>query len=32
LPFHPLDSDLIWNADLFMTAAFGRQNGEKLPG
>ncbi len=32
LPVRPLDSDLILSGDLFMTAAFGGQYGEKLPG
>jgi len=32
LPFHPAGSDVILNADLFMTDDFGGQNGEKLPG
>ncbi len=32
LPFRPLDGDVILSADLFMTADFGGQFGEKLPG
>ena len=32
LPVHPVDGDLAFNADLFMTDDFGGQNGEKLPG
>lgn len=32
LPFHPADGDVILNGDLFMTADFGGQYGEKLPG
>lgn len=32
LPLHPADGDLVFNADLFMTADFGGQYGEKLPG
>lgn len=32
LPVRPLDSDLEFNADVFTTADFGGQNGEKLPG
>jgi iron complex outermembrane receptor protein len=31
-PFHPAGSDVIVNADLFMTDDFGGQNGEKLSG
>lgn len=32
LPIHPADGDLVFDADLFSTADFGGQNGEKLPG
>src|SRR3546814_2278808 len=32
LPFHPADSDLVFNADLFMTDDFGGASGENLPG
>ena len=32
LPFRPLDGQLILDGDLFMTADFGGQYGEKLPG
>ncbi|MBA2933705.1 TonB-dependent receptor [Sphingomonas sp. CGMCC 1.13654] len=32
LPFRPLDSNLTLSGDLFMTADFGGQYGEKLPG
>ncbi|GGN52210.1 TonB-dependent receptor [Novosphingobium indicum] len=32
LPVRPVDGDLIFNADVFMTDDFGGQNGEKLPG
>lgn len=32
LPVHPADGDLVFNADVFMTADFGGQYGEKLPG
>ena len=32
LPVHPLDGDVVLNADLFMTDDFGGQDGEKLPG
>jgi len=32
LPFRPLDGDLTLSGDLFMTADFGGQYGEKLPG
>src|SRR3546814_14827499 len=32
LPFHPADSDLVFNSDLFMTADFVRASGENLPG
>ena len=32
LPFHPLDGDVVLNADVFTTAALGGQGGEKLPG
>jgi iron complex outermembrane receptor protein len=32
MPVRPLDSDLVLSGDLFMTADFGGQYGEKLPG
>lgn len=32
LPVHPLNGDLVLNGDVFMTADFGGQGGEKLPG
>src|SRR3546814_17109822 len=32
LPIKPAEGDVAFNADLFMTADFGGQNGEKLPG
>ncbi|MFX8457351.1 hypothetical protein ABTL49_19535, partial [Acinetobacter baumannii] len=32
LPVHPADGDLVLSSDLFMTADFGGQYGEKLPG
>lgn len=32
LPFRPADADVVFDADLFTTADFGGQNGEKLPG
>lgn len=32
LPVRPLDAPLVFDADLFMTADYGGQNGEKLPG
>jgi iron complex outermembrane receptor protein len=32
LPVRPLDGSVVFDADLFNTAAFGGQNGEKLPG
>jgi iron complex outermembrane receptor protein len=32
LPFKPADGDVVFDSDLFTTADFGGQNGEKLPG
>lgn len=32
LPVHPADGDLVLNGDVFMTADFGGQYGENLPG
>jgi iron complex outermembrane receptor protein len=32
LPIHPIGGDLVLDADVFTTADFGGQNGEKLPG
>lgn len=31
-PLHPLNGDVVLNADLYMTADYGGQGGEKLPG
>jgi iron complex outermembrane receptor protein len=32
MPWHPLDGNVVLNGDLYMTAAYGGQDGEKLPG